>query len=168
MTLVFTHSNSGNFYYTLKNHFPSTQVYQFTHENVEQGEVIYIQTDLSSYWDSFQFILYDSQNMLTNQKINITVTPNVKQKPMVVEGEDSFMISTSVLDAGILAASTGSNPEYTVLNQPKYGKGIVCLIVCLFFIWFFFFVCLFVCFNIYLFRHLSVCLGHKYLVENVK
>ncbi len=108
-------------------------MYQFTHENVEQGEVIYIQTDLSSYWDSFQFILYDSQNMLTNQKINITVTPNVKQKPMVVEGEDSFIISTSVLDAGILAASTGSNPEYTILNQPKYGKEFVCFYVfCLF------------------------------------
>ena len=43
-------------------------VYQFSHQNVEDGEVTYIQTDLSSFWDSFEFILYDSQNMVTNQR----------------------------------------------------------------------------------------------------
>ena len=97
-------------------------VYQFSHQNVEDGEVTYIQTDLSSFWDSFEFILYDSQNMVTNQKINITVVPKVKQKPASAPGGEDLVLTTNDLDAGELASSTGSNPNYTILNEPKFGR----------------------------------------------
>ena len=97
-------------------------VYQFSHRNVEDGEVTYIQTDLSSYWDSFEFILYDSQNMVTNQKVNITVMPKVKQKPASAPGGQDLVITTNELDAGELASSTGSNPNYTILSEPKFGR----------------------------------------------
>ena len=86
-------------------------VYQFSHENVEDGEVTYIQTDLSSFWDSFEFILYDSQNMVTNQKINITVVPKVKQKPASAPGGEDLVLTTNDLDAGELASSTGFQPQ---------------------------------------------------------
>ena len=97
-------------------------VYQFSHQNVEDGEVTYIQTDLSSFWDSFEFILYDSQNMVTNQKINITVVPKVKQKPASAPGGEDLVLTTNDLDAGELASITGSNPNYTILIEPKFGK----------------------------------------------
>ena len=97
-------------------------VYQFSHQNVEDGEVTYIQTDLSSFWDSFEFILYDSQNMVTNQKINITVVPKVKQKPASAPGGEDLVLTTNDLDAGELASSTGSNPSYTILIEPKFGR----------------------------------------------
>ena len=97
-------------------------VYQFSHQNVEDGEVTYIQTDLSSFWDSFEFILYDSQNMVTNQKINITVVPKVKQKPASAPGGEDLVLTTNDLDAGELASSTGSNPNYTILIEPKFGR----------------------------------------------
>ncbi len=99
-----------------------SMVYQFSHQNVEDGKVTYIQTDLSSYWDSFEFILYDSQNMLTNQKINITVVPKVKQNPASAPGGEELVLTTNDLDAGELASITGSNPNYTILADPKYGK----------------------------------------------
>ena len=97
-------------------------VYQFSQRHVDAREISYIQTDISSASDSFEFILYDSQNMITGQKVNISVIARVKQNVVDAPSGGTVIFSTNELDASELAAITGNTPVYTISKGPKYGN----------------------------------------------
>ena len=99
-------------------------VHLFRQHNIDNREITYIQTDMSSGTDFFEFIVYDSRNVIGTdqlQRINITVDPRVKQKPLNARPGGNVVFTTEVLDAGDLASSSGSDPTYTILAGPKLG-----------------------------------------------
>lgn len=97
-------------------------VYQFSQRNVDNREISYIQTDMSSGLDHFEFIVYDSQNMLRNQKLNISVRARVEQNLVNARPGGTITFSPEVLDASDLAKNSRRSPKYDIIKPPSLGK----------------------------------------------
>jgi chondroitin sulfate proteoglycan 4 len=94
----------------------------FAQLDVDEQQVVYVQTDLSVSMDTFEFSAYNSKLVSPYHKVNITVKPLVKQKPFNISFSESTPLTINVLDATELAALTGSNPWYEIIKHPLYGK----------------------------------------------
>lgn len=97
----------------------------FSHRDIEEGLVAYVQTDFVSANDSFEFLVSDNvQNVIFNQRLSIVVRPYLKMgdRPVQVKGERSVRITIIDLDATELSIVTGSDPEYYVIRGPTRGR----------------------------------------------
>ena len=99
-------------------------VHQFSHKNLEDGEVFYVQTDMNSHKDQFKFIMYEMQNYANDNTMNVVVRPLLKQPsdPIKAIPGKPILLTLRVLDATKLAELTGSNPIYNVTIPPKMGR----------------------------------------------
>lgn len=96
----------------------------FSQADVEEGIVTYIQTDLSRYNDSIEFMLSDLHNIIRGRRLDIVVRPNLKKSrdPFRVVSGNTTIITVEALDAGDLAVITSSNPVYYVTVLPQHGQ----------------------------------------------
>ncbi|XP_077173689.1 chondroitin sulfate proteoglycan 4 [Paroedura picta] len=93
----------------------------FSHKQVNNGEVTFAFTDFTSPRDKFQFIA-------TSGGVNISGTVNVIVKALVKTQEDilwprgtTVVLDTSILDASELANKTKSVPVFKILRAPQDG-----------------------------------------------
>lgn len=98
-----------------------SEIRLFRQEDINRQSVSYIQTDLTASEDYFIVNIRCGGIALDNQVVNITVTPYVTQKPLVVKASGLTFITLDVLNATNLALITKSNPTYLVFKFPKYG-----------------------------------------------
>ena len=98
----------------------------FSQINVDNEEVVYIQTIMTLANDSFEATIVNQDAVKKNQLFNIIVLPLVKRNGTLVcnlsEGDKSVPFQQHHLDASQLAGLTNSNPIYFVLEPPKYGR----------------------------------------------
>ncbi|XP_048004606.1 chondroitin sulfate proteoglycan 4 [Leguminivora glycinivorella] len=93
----------------------------FSHRDLMDKVVIYMQNDMTAASDSFDLIAYIHNSNATNPfTINVLVQPLMVLKDIKVDGDKS-RITLSNMDATGLAKLTGSNPLYTILNKPRHG-----------------------------------------------
>ena len=96
---------------------------RFSQGDVDNGHVSYIQMDLSSAKDQFDFVVFDMQNLIISKRLHIGVKALLKMSTEAfrVPAGEPAVITTEALDASELAASTGSNPMYVITRPPKLG-----------------------------------------------
>lgn len=102
----------------------STSSY-FSHKDIEEGLVAYVQTDFGSANDSFEFLISDNvQNVIFGQRLHIVIRPCLKMggRPVQARGQGSVRITIMDLDATELSIVTGSDPEYYVTRGPSRGR----------------------------------------------
>jgi hypothetical protein len=95
----------------------------FWHDNITSGSVRYIQTNMSSGWDKFEFTIYDQLNALHGRELQIQARPLIADRmrsPQAVAG-GTVTLTLQDLDASELADITDSDPTYNVLLPPQYG-----------------------------------------------
>ena len=82
---------------------------------------MYIQSNFNSSWDVFHFTLSDKQNILSGQRVNVSVKARITQhEPAVLKGEQ-LVLSTEILDAKELAMLTNSDPVFTITKPSRFG-----------------------------------------------
>nr|XP_023678992.1 chondroitin sulfate proteoglycan 4-like [Paramormyrops kingsleyae] len=98
-------------------------VHLIDQNDLRLGKLSYNMTDLSSAGDSFEFTAFTSETNLTKQIVKIAV------RPLIQLGMD-FKIPNGILvklrkdfiDASALTVLSGTDPQFEILSQPKYGK----------------------------------------------
>ena len=99
---------------------------QFTKEDLLDGNVVYIQTDISSATDIIEIVIYDTYNVIYNKKLKIEVKPRLtlSKKPVQVNHKsgESIRLTLNDTDASDLATLTNSTPVYKVVQEPSRGK----------------------------------------------
>ncbi|XP_060063653.1 chondroitin sulfate proteoglycan 4-like [Ylistrum balloti] len=97
---------------------------QFTQTDVDSNLLGYRQQDMSSHMDYFMCDVFypNSALLLRGQRLTIMVQPLVRQKPLQVRPGTLPKITLLILDASELANKTNSNPNYEVIDAPRYGK----------------------------------------------
>lgn len=93
----------------------------FRQADINRQSVSYMQTDLTASEDYFVVDIQCGGMSINEQVINITVTPYVTQKTLVVKASGVTFITLDVLNATNLALVTKSNPIFLVFKFPKYG-----------------------------------------------
>ena len=97
----------------------------FSQINVDNEEVVYIQTVMALANDSFEATIVNQDAVKKNQRFKIIVLPLVKRNGTLVcnlSGDKTVPFQQHHLDASQLAGLTNSNPIYFVLEPPKYGR----------------------------------------------
>ena len=97
----------------------------FSQINVDNEEVVYIQTTMTFANDSFVATIVNQDAVMKNQVFKIIVLPLVKRNGTLVcnlSGSKNVPFQQHHLDASQLAGLTNSNPIYFVLEAPKYGR----------------------------------------------
>ena len=97
-------------------------VVHFSQDDIDKEAVVYIQTDVESGFDHFEFSVYYNSIALKGQRMNITVMPYVLQKPFRVPAGSKVPLTVNVLNATALATATNTNPLYEITMHPKYGR----------------------------------------------
>uniref|UniRef100_A0A7N6A8R2 Laminin G domain-containing protein n=1 Tax=Anabas testudineus TaxID=64144 RepID=A0A7N6A8R2_ANATE len=101
----------------------SQEVTQFAQEDLQAGRLSYHMTSLSSAEDNFEFTAFTSEANLTEQVINITVTPLIQVgKGFRIPNGVAVKLNTSFLNASELANISNSDPAFEIISHPKYGK----------------------------------------------
>ena len=91
--------------------------------NIDRGEVIYMQTDMSYANDSFVTDVSSLDYRLNSVKFYVAVTPLVRMREEFLAAVDSSTaIKATNLDATKLAGLTSSNPVFHILDKPKHGR----------------------------------------------
>ena len=101
------------------------QAFQFSYKHLQNGDVNYVQTNMRSVADTFEFTLYDKYNSIYRKRMNIKVVPLVRstaEEPMTLKPGQSATISLRYLDASELAAMTQSVPVYKIETVPTHGS----------------------------------------------
>lgn len=93
----------------------------FRQMDINTQSVSYIQTDLTASEDYFVVNIHSGEKIIENIILNITVVPNVIQKPFIVKASGLSYITLNALNATELALISKSNPTYLVFKFPKYG-----------------------------------------------
>ena len=99
--------------------------FKFSQVNVDNEEVVYIQTLMTFANDSFVATIVNEGAVKKNQRFQINVMPLVKRNGTLVcnlSGDKHVPFQQHHLDASQLAGLTNSNPIYFVLEPPKYGR----------------------------------------------
>ncbi|CAH1796812.1 unnamed protein product [Owenia fusiformis] len=96
-------------------------VNEFTQADINNNDVLYIQTDMTRSLDTMRFIVQNGGVELPEKLLRFRVVPYTTQKPFVVLAGMTFSITTDVLDASELADISASNPLYQISTPPKYG-----------------------------------------------
>ena len=96
----------------------------FGQSNIDKEELLYVQFNMSASGDHFQVTIWNMEVTLTDVVFNVSVAPLVSlaTRPIRAVVGEKTSITTAVLDAGHLAALTNSNPTFTVVRKPRYGK----------------------------------------------
>lgn len=94
----------------------------FSHKDIMDKVVIYMQNDMTVANDSFDLIAY-----VHNSNATQPFTIDVVVQPLLVLGdlkiiEQKTKITLNNLDANELAKLTASDPVYTILRKPNYGS----------------------------------------------
>ncbi|XP_037868399.1 chondroitin sulfate proteoglycan 4 [Bombyx mori] len=99
----------------------SNPVTYFTHKELIEKVVIYMQNDMTTANDSFELIAcVHNSNATPPFAIEVVVQPLMTLSDLRVESE-KVKITLNTMDASSLAKLTVSNPIYTLLKKPKYG-----------------------------------------------
>ena len=99
-------------------------VFTFTYEEIAAGDVMYVQTDMNYFSDTFEMSVSDRFNVLLSKRMNIAVKPRLKNsgtERMLLRPGESRLISTIYLDASQLAEMTHSVPVYKIETPPEFG-----------------------------------------------
>lgn len=130
--VVETNTNKRRLCYNLKENPKHGVIYvkdnpanKFSYEELIDGSVMYMQTDMTTANDSFKiFVGIMAGNTLIGNEISliITVQPLMQIGNFTVLTGDTNKITLYVLDATPLAKLTSSNPRYTVVHTPQYGQ----------------------------------------------
>ncbi|CAH1647871.1 unnamed protein product [Spodoptera littoralis] len=93
----------------------------FTHKDLMEKVVIYMQNDMTTANDSFDLIAYVHNSNATRPfTIEVIVQPLMTLGDLRVEVEKA-RITLRTMDAGGLAKLTASDPVYTLLRKPRFG-----------------------------------------------
>ncbi|KAI8430565.1 hypothetical protein MSG28_000789 [Choristoneura fumiferana] len=93
----------------------------FSHRDLIDKVVIYMQNDMTVANDSFDLIAYVHNSNSTHPfTIDVFVQPLMVLEDLRVES-DKTKITLSHMDATGLAKLSGSNPIYTILRKPRFG-----------------------------------------------
>lgn len=99
-----------------------TPVLNFSHKQLMDKVVIYMQNDMTTANDSFEVIAYVHNSNATQPfSIEVIVQPLMALGDLRVEIEKA-KITLHTMDATDLAKLTASDPVYTLLKKPKYGS----------------------------------------------
>lgn len=100
----------------------------FGQSNIDRDELLYVQFNMTTSSDWFQVTVWNMAVSLERQIFNVSVTPllasnlsGIKRPIRAIVGEKT-PITIAALDAGKLAALTNSNPTFTIIRKPRYGK----------------------------------------------
>ncbi|XP_049885189.1 chondroitin sulfate proteoglycan 4 [Pectinophora gossypiella] len=93
----------------------------FSHKDLVDKMVRYVQNDMSAANDSFDLIAYVHNSNATRPfTIEVNVQPLMVLEDLRVESEKT-KITLSVMDATGLATLSASDPVYTIIRKPTYG-----------------------------------------------
>ncbi|CAG4984167.1 unnamed protein product [Parnassius apollo] len=93
----------------------------FSHKDLMDKVVIYMQNDMTTANDSFELIAYaHNSNSTLPFVIEVIVEPLMVLGDVKVEG-DKAKLTLQSMDATELAKLTASDPVYTIIKKPKYG-----------------------------------------------
>ena len=92
--------------------------------NVDNEEVMYMQTDMSLANDSFTCTIQNQDAALLSQRFDVEVIPLLRQRERFAAylGDGKTAITQKNLDATQLSGLTNSNPVYFVLESPRTGS----------------------------------------------
>jgi len=101
---------------------------QFSQKDLDGERVAYMQTDLRSHEDSFEFvvyfefIVYDVNNVVTVRTADIVVLPNLKRRSSPFRAYPGpCKLTLGDFDARSLAILTDSDPVFVVVKAPIFG-----------------------------------------------
>ena len=105
-------------------YYQESPVTHFAQTDIDNELLLYIQTDMTAGSDYFICDLYAKgiQVLTTAQRVNITVKPLVRQRPLQASVGRYSAITKFTLDATELATITRDNPVYEITQKPRYGK----------------------------------------------
>ncbi|KAM6930887.1 chondroitin sulfate proteoglycan 4 [Xenentodon cancila] len=99
------------------------EVTHFTQEDLQPGRLSYHMTSLSSSEDCFEFAAFTSEANLTGQVLNITVRPLIQiGKDLRIPTGITVKLNSSFFDVSELASISDSDPVFTIISHPQYGK----------------------------------------------
>ncbi|EFX76390.1 hypothetical protein DAPPUDRAFT_249084, partial [Daphnia pulex] len=107
------------------NDFPVTT---FGQSNIDKEELLYVQTNMTASFDWFQVTVWNMAVVLERQMFNVSVipllasNPSAGKRPIRAIAGEKTAITLAMLDAGRLATLTNSNPTFTIIRKPRYGK----------------------------------------------
>ncbi|XP_068618390.1 chondroitin sulfate proteoglycan 4 [Battus philenor] len=93
----------------------------FSHKDLLDKIVIYMQNDMTTANDSFELVAYaHNSNSTLPFTIEVIVQPLMILGDLKVESEKA-KLTLNILDATELAKLTASDPVYTIMKKPRYG-----------------------------------------------
>nr|XP_053643918.1 chondroitin sulfate proteoglycan 4-like isoform X2 [Cherax quadricarinatus] len=97
-------------------------VHTFGQVNVDKGEVLYMQMELSEPADNFRVDIWTWEATVQDVEVRVVVLPLVESKRLIAAVGGRTRLSLEHLDASQLAITTGSNPVYKVKRRPRFGR----------------------------------------------
>uniref|UniRef100_A0A3P9JIT7 Si:dkey-193c22.2 n=1 Tax=Oryzias latipes TaxID=8090 RepID=A0A3P9JIT7_ORYLA len=99
------------------------EITHFTQEDLQTGRLSYHMNSLSSSEDSFEFSVFTSEANLTSNILNVSVTPRIYFSPglRITNGVTS-KLNPSFINVSELAGISNSDPVFSIISHPKYGK----------------------------------------------
>ena len=94
----------------------------FGQVNVDNEEVVYMQSDMTLSNDSFLATISNQDAILRNVQFQVRVVPLIKCKEPFKVTEVKMQLTQKNLDASHLAGLTNSNPVYFLTETPNLGK----------------------------------------------
>uniref|UniRef100_A0A2S2QQT4 Chondroitin sulfate proteoglycan 4 n=1 Tax=Sipha flava TaxID=143950 RepID=A0A2S2QQT4_9HEMI len=97
----------------------------FSHKDLKDGRVVYRQTDLTTAADALRLSAQmhcEESPIIKDLRLNVSVEPLVKTGAFYPLSGSKSQLGIQVLNAEMLAKTTGSDPKYKILKKPKYGK----------------------------------------------
>lgn len=102
------------------------QVYQFTYNQLHDGEIGYLQTDMNKSSDNFKVTIYVpgvSHAVLENAVVDIVVEPVIKINGISIASDDKIRLSTSIQDDNPQQLKLNRyNPKIVITRKPDHGK----------------------------------------------
>lgn len=96
-------------------------VSNFSHKDLLDRLVIYMQNDMSTANDSFELIAYvHNSNSTRPFNLEVIVQPLMSLNDLGVESS-KVKITLNVMDASSLATLTASDPLYNIIRKPRHG-----------------------------------------------
>lgn len=94
----------------------------FKQADLQSKSVMFMQTDMTVSNDSLELSAQLSGFEQERIRVNIRVVPLMITNPMIASAGEKNRITLRYMDATPLAKLTSSNPLYTIVKKPKYGK----------------------------------------------
>lgn len=100
------------------------EVNSFTQSQIDQRFVTYVQTDMSSGYDSFICdIFYRPLDIrFEDRLVNIQVKPYVELGPLEAAVDEKVALTLLSMDASKLSEVTADNPDYKITKGPYFGR----------------------------------------------